>query len=171
MAQCCNSEVMANLKRDRFELLSAYLDGEVTAAERRQVDDWLVHDPTVQCLYERLIKLRQGMRSTSVPPREVDVEQTVQQVMTRVHHRPRLVLTWGGAAIAAVFLGILSNHMPMEPHDFGPVAVTPTVAQPNSSSDGEALMIALDHPIVEIPVAANNASGLKAIPAVNKQIP
>jgi len=26
------------LKRDRFELLSAYLDGEVTAAERQQVE-------------------------------------------------------------------------------------------------------------------------------------
>ncbi|HEY9648921.1 MAG TPA: zf-HC2 domain-containing protein [Chroococcidiopsis sp.] len=163
---------MANLKRDRFELLSAYLDGEVTAAERRQVDDWLAHDPTVQCLYERLIKLRQGMRAIPVPPREVDVEQTVQQVMTRVHHRPRLVLTWGGAAIAAVFLGILSNHMPMEPSDFGQqVAVTPNVVQPTAGTDGEALMIALDHPIVEIPVAANNASSLKAIPAVNKQIP
>jgi len=31
---------MDMLKRDRFELLSAYLDGEVTAAQRQQVEDW-----------------------------------------------------------------------------------------------------------------------------------
>uniref|UniRef100_A0ACD5GTL5 Anti-sigma factor family protein n=1 Tax=Desertifilum tharense IPPAS B-1220 TaxID=1781255 RepID=A0ACD5GTL5_9CYAN len=33
------------LKRDRFELLSAYLDGEVTASERQQVENWLDTDP------------------------------------------------------------------------------------------------------------------------------
>ena len=31
------------VKRDRFELISAYLDGEVTAAERKQVEEWLVN--------------------------------------------------------------------------------------------------------------------------------
>jgi len=43
---------MDMLKRDRFELLSAYLDGEVTAAQRQQVEDWLGNDPEVQ-LYAR----------------------------------------------------------------------------------------------------------------------
>ncbi len=32
-------------KRNRFELISAYIDGEVTAAERRQINDWLTTDP------------------------------------------------------------------------------------------------------------------------------
>jgi hypothetical protein len=36
---------------DRFELLSAYIDGEVTAAERKQVEEWLATDPTVQQLH------------------------------------------------------------------------------------------------------------------------
>ena len=38
-------------QRDRFELLSAYIDGEVTAAERGQIEQWLTTDPEVQCLY------------------------------------------------------------------------------------------------------------------------
>lgn len=41
-----SSESLDNLKRDRFELLSAYLDGEVTSSERHQVEDWLRSDPT-----------------------------------------------------------------------------------------------------------------------------
>jgi anti-sigma factor RsiW len=45
--------------RDRFELLNAYLDGEVTAAERRQIEDWLTTDSTIQCLYARALELRQ----------------------------------------------------------------------------------------------------------------
>ncbi|MGB3136401.1 MAG: zf-HC2 domain-containing protein, partial [Nodosilinea sp.] len=31
-------------KRDRFELLSAYLDGEVTPEERQQVLFWIQHE-------------------------------------------------------------------------------------------------------------------------------
>ncbi|MEL6165322.1 MAG: zf-HC2 domain-containing protein, partial [Cyanobacteria bacterium J06628_3] len=45
------------VKRDRFELLSAYLDGEVTAAERRQVEEWLANDSSVQNLHKRLLSL------------------------------------------------------------------------------------------------------------------
>jgi anti-sigma factor RsiW len=45
--------------RNRFELLNAYLDGEVTADERRQIENWLTTDPQVQCLYARALKLRQ----------------------------------------------------------------------------------------------------------------
>jgi hypothetical protein len=46
--------LMDMVKRDRFELLSAYLDGEVTATERKQVEEWLANDASVQCLYARL---------------------------------------------------------------------------------------------------------------------
>jgi hypothetical protein len=45
-------------KRDRFELLSAYLDGEVSPEERRLVTTWLADDPETQCLYQRLLHLR-----------------------------------------------------------------------------------------------------------------
>jgi len=41
---------MDMLKRDRFELLSAYLDGEVTAAERQQVEaGWEMIQKSIIC--------------------------------------------------------------------------------------------------------------------------
>ncbi len=42
-------------KRDHFELLSAYLDVEVTASQRRQIEHWLTTAPEVQCLYTRVL--------------------------------------------------------------------------------------------------------------------
>ena len=41
-------------KRDCFELLSAYLDGEVTATERKQVEEWFSTDTSVKCLYKKI---------------------------------------------------------------------------------------------------------------------
>lgn len=148
---------MDNLKRDRFELLSAYLDGEVTPEERREVEGWLRDDPSVQCLYARLLKLRQGLRSLPTAPPERPVEQTVNQVLTRVNTRPRLLLTWGGAAAAAVVLGVLSYLGPINTtavHRVAESSVDPSVT--SESVESEALILALDRPILEIPKAPNS---------------
>ena len=138
------------LKRDRFELLSAYLDGEVTAPERKQVEEWLATDPAIQRLYGRLLMLRQGLRSMPVPTTQQPVEQTVEQVFFRLDRRPKLTLVWGGAAIAALFIGALSGVLPNNR------STVPQVAQSSQQQiepAPEALMIALDHPVVEIPKA------------------
>jgi anti-sigma-K factor RskA len=130
---------MDMLKRDRFELLSAYLDGEVTAAERRQVETWLEHDPETQRLYERLLNLRQGFRTLPVPT-EKPVEPTIQQVYQRIHRRAqRRALVWGGSAIAAVFVGAIAT-LPNSP-----------IAQIARFTKIEPLMVALNDPVVEIP--------------------
>jgi anti-sigma factor RsiW len=143
---------MDNLKRDRFELLSAYLDGEVSADDRRRVQDWLDHDPEVQCLYARLLKLRQELRSLPVPQAEQPVEQTVQQVFRRIERQPRRLALWGGLTIAAVLVGTFSNQLPKMQYGVA------NLVQPESSSvdsvSSEALMIALDRPVIEIPKAA-----------------
>lgn len=133
------------LKRDRFELLSAYLDGEVTAAERRQVEDWLANDPAVQRLYARLLKLRQGLRTLPVPPAQQPVEQTIQQVYSRLNRRRQMAVVGGGAAIAALCIGAFSGVLP------GRQSIAPQLAQ--SSETGETLMVALNTPVVEIPTA------------------
>jgi anti-sigma factor RsiW len=137
------------MKRDRFELLSAYLDGEVTASERVQVEDWLANDPEVQGLYKRLLKLRQGLRTLPVPTAEQPVEYTIQQVLGRLNRRPRLAVIWGGAAIAALFVGALSS---------GRQYIGPQIAQsPEPAAPVESLMVALNTPVVEIPKAAVEA--------------
>jgi hypothetical protein len=142
-----SSNPMDNFKRDRFELLSAYLDGEVTAAERHQVEDWLEHDPTVQCLYARLLKLRQGMRTTPLPSTEIPVERTVER-------KPKLILAWGGAAIAAIFIGFLSELTPINSPITNQMAEFPASDPASDIVDSQALMLALDRPLVEIPKAS-----------------
>jgi anti-sigma factor RsiW len=136
------------LKRDRFELLSAYLDGEVTAAERRQVEDWLANDPEIQRLYGRLLKLRQGLHTLPVPPAEQPAEQTIQQVFGRLDRRRNRAVGWGGAAIAALFIGALSGVLPSRQSI--QIAKSPEPA----GVAAEPLRVALNTPVVEIPKAA-----------------
>ncbi|OKH39137.1 hypothetical protein NIES2119_08410 [[Phormidium ambiguum] IAM M-71] len=137
-------------KRDCFELLSAYLDGEVSATERKQVEDWLATDPNIQCLYKRLLNLRQGLRSVPVPAASQPVEVTVDQVFSRIENRRRKpILIWGGTAIAAALIaavsGVFGNQNSWSPQ----MAITP------AKSDSEALTIALSEPVIQIPQVSN----------------
>ncbi|MGQ9872521.1 anti-sigma factor family protein [Leptodesmis sp.] len=147
------------MHRDRFELLSAYMDGEVTADERRQVEDWLSNDPTVQRLYERLLKLRQSFQAMPVPiSDECSVERTVDSVLARVDRRPRRALVWGGIAIAAVVIGAVSSVF------LGDRAPVPQLAQtrqetqqPANDSPAEPLLVALDKPLISIPASSSSS--------------
>lgn len=153
---------LSMLQRDRFELLSAYLDGEVTAAERKQVEELLATDPVVKRLYSRLLELRQGLQSMPVPAASQSVEQTVDAVFKRVNRRPKQILLWGGAAVAALFVGAVSGFLPGN-NSFSPQLATSPIegagtaqnAQlPSAQSvNSDALMIALDQPVVQIPKA------------------
>ncbi len=140
---------------DRFELLSAYVDGEVTAAERKQVEEWLATDPTVQQLHSRLMKLRQAFRAMPSPAPVQPVEKTVEQVMAKLDRRPNLRLVWGGgAAIAAAVIGAVSllafrpseQLARVEPKP-APIAV-PAPQQTAENSDADGLLVALDKPVL-----------------------
>ena len=151
-------ELLANtLKRDRFELLSAYLDGEVTAAERRQVELWLATDPEVQRLYGRLLSLRQGLQTMPVPLAQQPAEQTAQQVFARLHRQRRAVVS-GGMAIAAVLIGALPSILLRQP-------VNQIAQGPQPITRSETLMVALNTPVVEIPRVPASASGKPAKPS------
>ncbi|MDZ7951745.1 MAG: zf-HC2 domain-containing protein [Nostoc sp. DedQUE12b] len=149
--------LMDMVKRDRFELLSAYLDGEVTATERRQVEEWLANDASVQCLYARLLKLRQGLRTLPVPATQQSPEETVQQVLTRLRRRSRLNWIAAGAAVAACAIGAISGLV-------GGGSMVPQLAQrpqrePIQTSSASIvppspLMVGLNNPVIEIPKAA-----------------
>jgi len=144
------------LKRDRFELLSAYLDGEASASESKQVEEWLDNDPTVQCLYQRLLKLRQGFEMLPTPPEEQPVEETVTQVMGRLERQPkRRALLWGTGAIAAAAVAALSTTVGTTGRLFPQMATSPT------PQEGAALMrIALDQPLISIPKSDSNPLGM-----------
>lgn len=156
----CSSNL---IQRDRFELLSAYLDGEVTAAERKQVEEWLANEPTAQRLHARLLKLRHGLQSMPVPASTQATEQTVSQVLARVDQKPKLSLIWGGAAIAALFVGALvSSILPEQSPvpQFAQKTQPPAAINVPQGNANEALLVALDKPLVDIPktpVAVPNA--------------
>ena len=142
------------IPRDRFELLSAYLDGEVTATERKQVEAWLASDLTVQRLHSRLLKLRHGLQNMPVPASTQAPEQTVNQVFARIERKPRLSLVWGGAAIAALFVGALVSNLLSGTQTPVPQLAKgsqqPAIETPQTNVN-EPLLVALDKPLVEIP--------------------
>lgn len=144
------------VKRDRFELLSAYLDGEVTAAERRQVEEWLAQDSSVQSLHKRLLSLRQGLRNLPVPQSEKSIEETVNNVMMRLRRRTRIVWMFGGAAVAACVIGSLSSLIPSSEPGILRLANKPLEQTQQSSSEEIASlpMVALNKPPLPIPKAA-----------------
>lgn len=149
--------LMDMVKRDRFELLSAYLDGEVIAPERRQVEEWLANDASVQCLYARLLKLRQGLRTLPVPAAQQSPEATVQQVLTRLRRRSRLNWMAGSAAVAACVIGAVSGLVPIGSR--APQLAQRPQTEPIQTSSASIippspLMVGLNNPVIEIPKAA-----------------
>lgn len=143
--------------RDRFELLSAYMDGEVTAAERQQVEDWLVNDPSMQALHGRLLTLRDGFQSMPIPASAQSTQQTIDGVFARLDRRPKRRLLLGGAALAAGLVGAVSLLFAGE----GAFQTAKDPAQSIDSADNapkqEAILIALDKPVVMIPKAPVSA--------------
>nr|WP_161824517.1 zf-HC2 domain-containing protein [Petrachloros mirabilis] len=149
------------LNRDRFELLSAYLDGEVSAPERQQVETWLQTDSEFQALYQQLLTLQQGWQRMPLPAATA-VEQTLEQVMARLDRRSRLVSPWLGlgAIAAAAIVGLVSGLIP------GSNLWSPQMAQTSSPEEAEspavltevglmepsALMVALERPPIDIPL-------------------
>lgn len=135
-------------KRDRFELLSAYLDGEVTPDERRLINHWLAEDPGAQCLYRRLLKLRQGIQSLPIPDSEDSVEQTLSCVIQRVGQRIHLMALAGAGTAAVLVLGGISGVLEGRPS----LLQFADLTQP--TMEGDVLEVALDEPVIEIPKAA-----------------
>ena len=146
------------LKRDRFELISAYLDGEVTADERRQVEAWLDNEPEVQALYERLLKLHQGWERMPAAPATVSVEETIDAVFSRLDkkEKPRLMLIWTGAgAIAAMVIAAISSVLSggdslLPQFVEAPQNTVSPISSPQQAAVAP-IRMALDRPVVNIP--------------------
>ena len=143
-------EIFNSQERDRFEMLSAYLDGEVTAAERKEIQQWLKEDAKIQELYGRLLKLRRQMQSISFHSTQESANQISEQVFQRLDRRRwQQQLFWGGGAIAALFIGAGSHILS------GGSSFVPKLAV-NSIGQSESLMVVLNQPVVPIPKAVTS---------------
>ncbi|MBP0018700.1 MAG: zf-HC2 domain-containing protein [Cyanobacteria bacterium SBLK] len=143
--------------RDRFELLSAYFDGEITPRERRQVQQWLDSDTEVQCLYRRLLKLRQGIQGLPVPATTRSTAEVTANVLRTIERRRiRRLAILGGGAIAAAMVAAVSLFLPGDA-GFAPRMARTPESQNSLSSEmpDEALLVALDRPVVSIPPATD----------------
>jgi len=134
------------IKRDRFELLSAYLDGEVTPDERQMVLEWMQSDPNAKCLYNRLIHLRQGLREASYSPCG-DADAAVAQVFHSLNRRMQLM---GMAGLGVVVVGVLSVLS-------GSMGHPQSIWRLASGGQSNYLEIALDQPAFPIPKAPTAA--------------
>ncbi len=138
-----------------FELLSAYLDGEVTAQQREEVQELLAQDPEIQSLYRRLLYLRDEFHNLPTPQPQYTPQQLSSKVFAKVdqENRRRKTYLWGGSAIAAVVVatigGVLNGHR------------TPLLQMANQenlkNNREESLVIALNEPVIPLPSETNES--------------
>lgn len=146
-----------NTTPDCFELLSAYLDNEVTPQERQQVQFWLDNDPKIKQIYTKLRQLHCEFESIPLPTNQqvtADLSVNVFQAIDRAQ-RKRRVLYWGGSAVAALFVAILSGLSPGENLGF-------KMANSVEKQNHESMMVAVavNKPAVKIPKASVSSSNL-----------
>jgi anti-sigma factor RsiW len=145
---------------DRFELLSAYIDGEITLAHKQQVQQWLKEDPSFQQLYQRLLRLNQGFQSLPAPVATKSPQQITNAVFHKMEQRRSHRLAfWGGTAIAVVAMGLISLFLPENKSFLPQVANSPTPTEKNTTPVAQnetvapSLIIAVNRPVVPIPKA------------------
>lgn len=145
------SEQQSMSDKCTFELLSAYLDGEVSPSERQQVQNWLASDPEVKKLYKRLQKLRNGFQNLPTPQPEYSAQDLSKSVFAQIdrERKIRKRWLWGGGAITAIFVAAVGSIF-----SESNTPVFQFVQQ--QKEETESLMIALNRPLIDIP-AENQA--------------
>ncbi|MGF1492313.1 MAG: anti-sigma factor family protein [Microcoleaceae cyanobacterium] len=147
----------------KYELLSAYLDQEANAAERRQVEQWLDTDPEFETNYRQWLKLRAYWQAMPIPTPEYSGTDLARRVFQIIGRRTRRTVFWGGTAIAALLVAAFSGSI----LDNGRVPLLVNLEPETSSEplkialnepivpeiDPEALSISVDQPIIAIPKA------------------
>jgi hypothetical protein len=132
------------VRRDRFELLSAYLDGEVTAQDRALVEHWLNTDSSAKCLYHRLLCLRQGCQELCL--QDAPGRVTVSQVLQRLRYRLGTITMATAGILVLATLNLLS----------GEVDLSSRVE--HRLPTGRVLEVTLDQPVFPIPKLQKTSS-------------
>ncbi len=141
-----NNELNNLTEEERFDLLSAYIDEEVTPTERERVQYWLDNDPEFQKLYTRLNVLSNGIQNLPIPVSETSTKELSQQVFQQIDRQNNLkqISILVGGAIAAMFVGAGLSFVP----GFNSPKLEMAT---NKFKESEPLMIAIHEPVVQIP--------------------
>lgn len=146
-----DSENQSNLEStsDRFELLSAYIDGELTPTEKQQVQTWLDCDPDFKRLYIQLLALQGHLQHSVAPPSNKSSDEITTGVFESLDRsrRWRRKLFWGGGAIAASMVAGISGILP------GTSPFSPQMVHQHTSPASSQVMlaVAIDQPAIHIP--------------------
>ncbi|MEE3718324.1 hypothetical protein V2H45_16410 [Tumidithrix elongata RA019] len=143
--------------QERFELLSAYLDNEVSREEKLLVEEWLATDANFRRLHQQQLRLRQMLidlpvpafdRNVSPSATKANTELMIDQVMAKIEKRSqRRKWAWGGIGLAAAaVIGIVGSVFTLNSSpQFSPVS------NQFKPSQEEPLILAMEKPIVPIP--------------------
>jgi hypothetical protein len=131
---------MAEADQEFDELLSAYVDGELSADEERRVRQRLETEPHLVAAVEALRADRRARAALwqSCEPNEAAVQHLVDRVdraidrQTVWSYRLSRLRTFGAAA-ACIVLGVLIGRVTLGPQGGNPIA---PVATPGNSIDG-----------------------------------
>jgi len=152
-----NSMITPN---ERFELLSAYIDGELTEAEEQLVEQWLSDDVDFRRIYLQQMKLRQSLIDLPVPvatnssakkETEIMIDRVFAEIDKRSQRRKWKIAGIGisVAAVVGVFGSLFTfNSSPQ----FSPVANSVKAPTPVAE---EPILIAMEEPLVPLPKAMN----------------
>lgn len=153
-----SSNQQKKFSTDNFELISAYLDGELSPVEKYQVQKWIDEDPHVKQIYHKLLALQGQMQSLEVPPDQRTVGAITEQVFQSLdRQRRRRRLLWGGSAIAASCLAAITGLIPGLMPSSLRVAQSPNSRElaPNVRPEQVMLAVALNKPAINIPKVVN----------------
>ena len=141
---------------DSFELLSAYIDGELSPSEKKQVQIWLDTDPQFKQLYIQLLNLQGQIQNFVVPPNETSAGEITAKVFQSVDrsHRQKRRLVLGSSAIAASIIATISGVFSGSPF-FTQMA---KVNSPARVSNSVMLAVAVDQPAINIPKSVTGYS-------------
>jgi hypothetical protein len=145
---------------ERFELLSAYIDGEVTETEEQLVEQWLSDDVDFRLLYQQQMKLRQSLIDLPVPvaanssakkETEVMIDRVFAEIDKRSQRR-KWKLAGIGISVAAV-VGVFGSLFTFNSSpQFSPVANSVKAPAPVAE---EPVLIAMEEPLVPLPKSMN----------------
>lgn len=143
---------------EQFELLSAYIDNEVSPDERRQVEYWLDTDANFKRLYQQQLRLQRLLIDLPVPTKSqqlgssLSTEQFINQVMAKAESRSQRRWVWGGgiaiaAALVATIGSVLTLNSPVGQFN----AANNQINQSKPLASEENLILAMEKPIVPLP--------------------
>jgi anti-sigma factor RsiW len=164
---------------EKFELLSAYLDGEVTVAERKQVEQWLQEDAAFRAMHQNLCRMH-GIFEKSPAPAAAPINEFADGVFVKINKKRRgLWLKAIGSTCAAAMLAVggsmavgWQNLTAPSMPQLAKISL-PTSAQNSLELTPAPLMVSLNEPIIQIaPTKAkvNDSSNLDILDILDEEI-